>query len=213
MQIISTNIAKPTTIIWNGKEETTGIYKAPTDIPVFLGNSNVKNDEVTDREHHGGFYKACYMFASEQYSFWKKLYPHLDWNWGMFGENLTVSGFDETQVYLGDIYKIGEALVQVSQSREPCYKLGYKFGTQTVLKQFIEHGFGGTYLSILEEGHVCTNDVFVLVKRPENSISVADLFRLVHSKDKDQNLLKIVANSEAIPHKKRVLFNSYIKTL
>ena len=212
MKIISTNLAYPTTFMWNGKEETTGIYKTPTHQPIYLGKTDVKNDEVTDREHHGGFYKACYMFSAEQYPYWKNLYPHLEWNWGMFGENLTVSEFDETQVYLGDIYKVGEALVQVSQYREPCYKLGYKFGTQTVIKQFIEHGFGGTYLSILEEGYVNLNDEFILVKRLENSISVAVLFRLAHSKDKDQNLLKIVANSEAIPPKKRVLFNSYIKS-
>ncbi|MFH4966045.1 MOSC domain-containing protein [Gaetbulibacter sp. M235] len=211
MKIISTNIAKPTTIIWNGKEETTGIYKTPTNKPIYLGKTDVKNDEVTDRVHHGGFYKACYMFSSEQYPYWKNLYPHLDWSWGMFGENLTVSGFDETQVLLGDIYKVGEALVQVSQYREPCYKLGYKFGTQTVLKQFIEHGFGGTYLSILEEGYVRVNDEFVLVKRPEESLTVSQLFHLVHAKNKDQNLLKIAAKSLALPPKKQALLSSYIK--
>lgn len=211
MKIISTNIATPTTIIWNGQEETTGIYKMPTHQPIYIGKADVKNDEVSDRVHHGGFYKACYLFSAEQYPYWKNLYPHLNWNWGMFGENLTVSGFDETQVFLGDIYKVGEALVQISQYREPCYKLGYKFGTQTVLKQFIEHGFGGTYISILEEGHVAINDEFVLVKRPEESLTIAQLFQLVFAKEKDQSLLKIAANSLAIPSKKRVLLSSYIK--
>ncbi|MGZ0017827.1 MOSC domain-containing protein [Yeosuana sp. AK3] len=210
MKIISTNLATSITIVWNGKEETTGIYKNPTNKPIFIGKADVKHDEVTDRIHHGGFYKACYMFSAEQYPYWKNLYPNLNWNWGMFGENLTVSGFDETQVYLGDIYKVGEALVQISQYREPCYKLGIKFGTQMVLKQFIEHGFGGTYLSILEEGYVNVHDEFKLIERPKNRISVADLFRLIHSKDKDQNLLKIVANSEAIPPKKQALLRSYI---
>ncbi len=211
MKIISTNIAKPTTIIWNGKEETTGIYKTPANEPIYLGKTDVKNDEITDRIHHGGFYKACYMFSTEQYPYWKNLYPHLDWSWGMFGENLTVSGFDETQVYLGDIYKVGEALVQISQYREPCYKLGYKFGTQMVIKQFIEHGFGGTYLSILEEGFVRVNDEFVLVKRPEESLTVSQLFHLVHTKNKDQNLLKIAVKSLALPPKKQAFLSSYIK--
>ena len=211
MQIISTNIAKPTTIIWNGKEETTGIYKKPTNKPIFLTKNDVLSDEVSDRLHHGGFYKACYIFSAEQYPYWKNLYPHLDWSWGMFGENLTVSNFNETEVFVGDIYKVGEAVVQVSQQREPCYKFGYKFGTQQVLKQFIEHGFGGTYLSILEEGFVNVNDCFNLVERSENSLTVAQLFHLVHAKDKDQELLKIAANSKAIPAKKRLLFSSYIK--
>ncbi len=128
----------------------------------------------------------------------------------MFGENLTVSDFDETRVYLGDIYKVGETLVQVSQYREPCYKFGHKFGTQQVIKQFIQHGFGGTYLSILEEGYVDINDEFILVERPENSLSVADLFQLVFAKEKDQELLKIAARSKAIPPKKRILLSSYI---
>ncbi|MEZ4847526.1 MAG: MOSC domain-containing protein [Bacteroidia bacterium] len=210
MKIISTNIGSPTTFIWNGKEETTGIYKKPTDEPIYLTKNDVSNDEISNRLNHGGFYKACYLFSAEQYPYWKDLYPHLDWSWGMFGENLTVSGFDEREVYLGDVYKVGEAMVQVSQYREPCYKLGYKFGTQKMLKQFINHGFGGTYLSILDEGFVRTNDIFTLIERPKTSLTVAELFHLIFAKEKNQELLKIAANSTAIPRKKRILLSSFI---
>lgn len=210
MKIISTNIGKPTTFIWNGKEETTGIYKKPTDKPIFLTKNDVIDDEVSNRLNHGGYYKACYVFSAEQYPYWKNLYPHLDWTWGMFGENLTVSGFDERKVYLGDIFKVGEALVQVSQYREPCYKLGHKFGTSEVIKQFVHHGFGGTYLSILEEGYVDIKDEFKLVEREQESLSVAALFHLVFSKEKDLELLKIAANSRAIPPKKRIFLSSFI---
>lgn len=198
------------TFIWNGKEETTGIYKKPTNKPIFLTKNDVINDEISNRLNHGGYYKACYMFSAEQYPYWEKLYPELDWSWGMFGENLTVSDFDENEVFLGDIYKVGNALVQIAQYRQPCYKLGYKFGTQKVIKQFVEHGFGGTYLSILEEGNVKVNDTFTLMERAENKISVAQLFNLVHSKNKDQHLLKIAANSKALPAKKRTLLKSHI---
>ncbi len=197
--------------MWNGKEETTGIYKKPTGKPIYLTKNDVLTDEVSNRLNHGGFYKACYIFSSEQYPYWKNLYPDLEWSWGMFGENLTVSDFDERTVYLGDIYRVGEALVQVSQYREPCYKFGHKFGTQKVLKQFIQHGFGGTYLSIIEEGSVDVNDEFTLVERPENSLTVADLFHLIHAKEKNQDLLKIAASSKAIPAKKRILLRKYIK--
>ncbi|GAA4816594.1 MOSC domain-containing protein [Litoribaculum gwangyangense] len=210
MKIISTNIAKPVTFIWNGKEESTGIYKKPTTKPIYLTENDVKGDEVTDRVHHGGEFKACYMFSEEQYPYWKKLYPNLDWTYGMFGENLTVSDFDETKVLLGDVYKVGEALVRISQYREPCYKLGHKFGTQHVIKQFIEHGFGGTYLSILEEGYVNIDDEFKLVERPENSLSVAQLFQLIHAKQKDKTLLKIASNSLALPQKKRDKLKSFL---
>jgi MOSC domain-containing protein YiiM len=80
-----------------------------------------------------------------------------------------------------------------------------------ILKQFIDHGFGGTYLSILEEGYVANGDAFTLVERPENSLTVAALFHLVFAKEKDQDLLKIAASSKAIPAKKRLLLRSFIR--
>ncbi len=211
MKIISTNIAEPVTFMWMGKEETTGIYKKPTGQPIYLTKNDVLSDEISNRLNHGGFYKACYLFAAEQYPYWKNLYPDLDWSWGMFGENLTVAGFDETKVMLGDIYKVGEAVVQVSQYREPCYKFGHKFGTQKVLKQFIERGLGGTYLSILEEGEVDIDDEFTLLERPKTTMTVAQLFRLIHAKIKNQDLLKIAVNSKAIPAKKRILLSEFIE--
>jgi MOSC domain-containing protein YiiM len=211
MQIISTNIGKPTTFLWNGKEEKTGIYKIPTNQAIYLTKNDVMSDEVSNRLNHGGYYKACYVFSAEQYSYWKTLYPELDWKWGMFGENLTLSGFDEKQVCLGDIYRVGDATVQISQYREPCYKLGVKFGTQQVIRQFITHGYGGTYLSILEEGYVDVDQKFTLEDRPVSTLSVADLFQLVHAKEKDPELLGIAAKSKAIPPKKRMWLESFLK--
>lgn len=211
MKIISTNLAKPATFLWNGREESTGIFKKPTNAPIFLTKNDVLKDEVSDRLHHGGYYKACYLFAAEHYPYWKNLYPDLDWSWGMFGENLTVTGFDEREVFLGSIYKVGEAVVQISQYREPCHKFAHKFGTQDVIKQFIDYGLGGTYLSILEEGNVDVDDEFTLIEEPKNKVTVAELFRLVFAKEKNQELLKIVASSLAIPAKKRILLSKFIK--
>ncbi|SDA75971.1 MOSC domain-containing protein YiiM [Algoriphagus alkaliphilus] len=210
MEIISTNIGKPTPFLWNGKEEKTGIYKVPTNQAIYLTKNDVMSDEISNRINHGGYYKACYVFSAEQYPYWKNLYPELDWNWGMFGENLTLAGFDEKLVCLGDIYRVGEALVQVSQYREPCYKLGVKFGTQQVIRQFIAHGYGGTYLSILEEGYVEVGQKFMLKERPESTLSVADLFQLVHAKEMDPKLLSIASTSKAIPQKKRIWLASFL---
>ena len=213
MKIVSTNIAKPTTFRWKGQEESTGIYKTPINKPIYLTKNDVLNDEISDRKHHGGFYQACYVFSTEQYPFWKELYPHLDWNWGMLGENLTLSDFDEGTIFLGDIYKVGNALVQISQYREPCYKLGYKFGTQAIIKQFIERSFAGSYLSILEEGSVEVGDEFTLIDRPQQGLAVYDLFQLHYANEKNQEHLKIAAASEAISEKKRVFFKSYINVV
>ena len=211
MKIISTNLAQPTIFTWNGREVSTGIYKKPSDEPIYLTKNDVAKDEVSDRLHHGGYYKACYLYSAEQYPYWKELFPDLEWTWGMFGENLTLADFDENNVYLGDIYRVGDALVQISQYREPCYKLGYKFGSQEMIRQFIERGYGGSYISILEEGTVAVGDEFILEQRPQQTLSVAALFQLVFSKEKDQDLLRIASQSTAIPHKKRVLLSSYVK--
>ena len=211
MEIKSTNAAEPTTFIWKEAEVTTGIFKKPTGTPIFLSTNKVVGDEISDRIHHGGYYKACYLFSAEEYPFWKKQYPDLDWTSGMFGENLTVTNYNPHQVFLGDVYRVGEALVQISQYREPCYKLGYKFGDQKVIQQFIDRGNGGTYLSILEEGEVNVKDPFILVNRLEKSITVAALFELVYAEIKDPDLLKIASLSNALSPKKREWFASFLK--
>jgi MOSC domain-containing protein YiiM len=210
MKITSTNIAKPTTIIWNDKEVITGIYKAPINESIYLGKYDVKGDEVTDRKYHGGEFKACYLFSENHYEYWKNLYPNLDWNWGMFGENLTVSGLDETKIMIGDIYKVGEALIQITQPREPCFKFGVKFGSQRALKQFIDYGFSGTYVRVLEEGLVKTGDKFQLVKQAENSITTYQFFDLLFSKEKNKNLIKLIQNNDALPIKKRDKLKAYL---
>jgi MOSC domain-containing protein YiiM len=210
MKIISTNIADPTIIKWRGKNVTTGIFKKPTAQPIYLGKENVRGDEVSDRKHHGGIFKACYLFSADHYDYWKNLYPNLDWTFGMLGENLTVEGLDETRMYIGDIYKIGEAQVQITQPREPCYKFGVKFGTQSVLKQFIEHGFPGTYVSVLEEGFVEMGDDVKLVQRAEKSLTISQFHELLYAKQKNQEHLRLAIQNEAIPISKREKLKSYL---
>ena len=203
MQVTSTNIAQPTIILYRGKKVTTGIYKTPTQEPIYLGKSDVKGDEVTDRKYHGGEFKACYLFSEDHYAYWKNLYPNLDWNWGMFGENLTINGLDETKIMIGDVYKIGSALVQITEPREPCFKLGVKFGSQKVVKQFVNHGYPGTYVRVLEEGFVKTGDVFTLIEPGKNSLTTAQFYNLLFSKDKNQEHLALAVENEALPLRKR----------
>lgn len=203
MQIISTNLAKPTNIVWNDEKVITGIYKTPTQKAIYLGKDFVKGDEVSDKKVHGGEFKACYLFSENHYEYWKTLYPNLDWNYGMFGENLTVSNLDETKLIIGNIYKIGDALVQITQPREPCFKFAYKFGSQSVLKQFIDYGLPGTYVRVLKEGFVKNGDEFMLIDQAQNSLTTFQFFNLLFSKEKDKNLIERVIINEAIPLKKR----------
>jgi len=208
VKIISTNIAQPTTFIRNGESVTTGIYKKPTDVPIYLGKNDVRGDEVSDRRVHGGEFKACYLFSANQYPYWQELYPNLDWTFGMLGENLTIENLDEKKLYIGDVYKLGNALVQITIPREPCFKFAHKFGTEDVLQQFIEHGYSGTYVRVLEEGDVKTGDTFKLVKPAENSLSIFQFFELLFAKNKDKDRINLVINNEALPErlKKRLRF-------
>lgn len=210
MKIISTNIAQPTTFIWNDKEVTTGIYKKPVSTPIFLGKEEVRNDEVSDRKVHGGEFKACYLFSADQYPYWKNLYPKLEWTYGMLGENLTVEHLNEKDLHIGDIYKVGNALIQITQPREPCFKFAAKFESSTVLQEFIDHGYPGTYCRVLEEGSVSTGDVFELVEKAENSMSIFQFFKLLYAKDKDAELIKRILNNEALPKRKRDQLKRYL---
>jgi MOSC domain-containing protein YiiM len=187
MQIISTNIGNPSTVTWNGKEYLTGIFKNPVSCPIFLDKDDVDKDSVIDRKYHGGNDKACYIFSEKHYQYWKNLYPNLNWNWGMFGENLTISDLDESQIYVGDLYKVGEAVVQISQPRQPCFKLGIRFNTQQMLKQFIDYGYSGVYIKVVEKGNVKVNDKFELIKKEENSLSIKEIFHLIYLEDKSDN--------------------------
>lgn len=211
MKTLSTNIAKPGFVTINGKTQRTGIHKKPTTQPIYLEKDNVKGDEVTNRKVHGGEYKACYLFSADHYPHWEKLYPNLDWHYGMLGENLTVEGLDETQLYVGDIYKVGEAVIEITQPREPCTTFAAKMGSIDIMEQFIAHGKPGTYTRIIQEGSVTVGDRFELVERQEHSITVAQLFTLLFDKQKNQEHLLIATKHHSLPKKKRNELKRYLK--
>lgn len=190
MQVISTNIAQPTTIQWRGQEVLTGIYKYGVDTPIFLDTEDVENDHVLDRRYHGGVDKACYLYSADHYPFWKDRYPELKWEWGMFGENLTVSGLNESNIRIGDRFQIGGAVVQVSQPRQPCFKLGVRFGDQKVVDDFWNLPFSGIYVRVLQPGNVSKGDRFTLSESNPDSLSVSQVFSIFRSKRTDFELIK-----------------------
>ncbi|WP_246431482.1 MOSC domain-containing protein [Winogradskyella flava] len=211
LKVISTNIGQPTTFLWEGKEVITGIYKKPTDVPIHLGKDNVRGDEVSDRRVHGGAFKACYLFSANHYPYWKYLYPNLNWTYGMLGENLTVENLDEKQLYVGDTYKLGNAIVQITIPREPCFKFSHKFGSQAVLQQFIDHGYPGTYVRIIEKGEVKVGDILELVQKEKDTISIFELFKLLYAEDKNLNHLNMLIKSDHIPERLKKRLKFFIK--
>lgn len=196
--------------MWNGKEEQTGIFKKPVSESLTLSINDVVNDTVIDRVHHAGVNKACYLFASDNYPYWKKLYPEKEWDWGMFGENLTVEGLDESKIRVGNIYKLGTALVQVSQPREPCYKLGIRFGTQDILRQFIDHNKPGTYVRILEEGQVKTGDTLELQEQSKNALTTQQFYELIFMREKPKEILTLFMSNPSVPQYKKERFKKYL---
>lgn len=193
MKVIATNTGNPTVINWKGKEVKTGIFKSPVNGSIELGKEDVKNDHVIDRKYHGGIDNACYLFSADKYDYWKELYPDLEWNWGMFGENITIEGFDETQICIGDVLKIGEAVVQISQPRQPCYKLGIRFNDQKILKDFISLALPGAYVRVLMEGKVSENDEVIILERGEKP-SVQNVFKMLYNDTDTHSLLSAIEN-------------------
>lgn len=211
MKVISTNLGKPTTFEWNGATEQTGIFKYPTTESLTLTAVDVQDDTIIDRVHHGGANKACYLFSSDHYPYWKAKYPHLPWDWGMFGENLTIQDLDEYTIRVGNIYRLGTALVQVSQPREPCYKLGIRFGTQAILKEFVDHGHPGTYVKVLEPGQVSTGDILQLVEESRNPLTVQQFYSLMFLKEKPRELLQLFMDNPAVPQYKKDRYKKYVQ--
>lgn len=211
MKIVSTNIAKPRFVTINGQQQRTGIFKEPTNEPIYLDKEEVRGDEISNRQVHGGEFKACYLFSADNYPHWKSLYPHLDWAYGMLGENVTVQGLNETSLHVGDIYKVGGALIQITQPREPCTTFAAKMGSQDILQQFVAHGRPGSYCRVLEEGYVEVGQTIELVQKASHSVSIADFFQLIFNRDKNQDHIKRLVENEAIPKRKRMQLAANLK--
>lgn len=150
MRIISTNIGEPRILQHHGKEVKTGLFKFPVGDLIFLGNEDVEKDHVVDRRYHGGVDKACYLYSSDHYEYWQKMYPDLEFNWGMFGENLTVEGLHEAEINIGDVFQIGDAIVQATQPRQPCFKLEFRFNDKEIVRKFVDSAFSGVYVRVLK---------------------------------------------------------------
>ena len=185
MKVISVNRGEAQLVDWRGKKVTTGIFKYPVESPIFLGTEDVAHDAVMDRKHHGGRDKAVYAYSSNHYPFWKQQFPLVEWEQGMFGENLTVEDLDESNLYIGSIYQVGDAQVQVCQPRQPCFKLGIRFGTQSILKQFVHAPYPGVYFRVIKPGFVSAGDEFVLESEYTGSPSISEVYSLMYSKRPD----------------------------
>src|ERR1700722_2885415 len=121
MKVISVNVGLPREITWNGDQVETGIFKEPVQGQVPVKRSNLTGDKQADLSVHGGPDKAVYAYPVEHYAYWRRELPDRDLTWGIFGENLTTDGLQESLVHIGDRFRIGTVELVVTQPRLPCY--------------------------------------------------------------------------------------------
>jgi MOSC domain-containing protein YiiM len=199
MKVLSISVAHPRIVIAKGQRFSTGIFKGPVEGPVMLRQLNLDGDRQADLSVHGGPNKAAYAYPSEHYPLWRKEFPEMDLPYGMFGENFTTEGLNEDNTNIGDRFRIGEAVVMVTQPRQPCYKLAAKFGRDDILKLFLQSGRSGFYLAVVEEGMVEAGNVIERISRDPNGVTVADINRLFLNGGSDAALLRRALRVEALP--------------
>ncbi len=180
MQVLSVNVAMPQLVNYRGQLVSTGIFKTPVAGRVRLDPLNLDGDRQADLVNHGGPYRAAYVYSMDNYRHWQQVLQRDDLTYGQFGENFTVEGLPpEDEICIGDVFRVGGALVQVTQPRPPCYKLGMKMGLPTFPKRFLASGRVGFYLRVLQAGDVGAGDAFEQVSRDPVQMSVRQVANLL----------------------------------
>ena len=188
--MISVNVGLPREVRVQNAIVSTAIFKSPVEGRVALRRNNLEGDRQADPTVHGGTYKAVYLYPAEHYRYWAEQLPQADLPYGAFGENLTSKGLLEESVRIGDRFRIGTAVLQVTQPRMPCYKLGIRFGRPDMVKRFWLSGFSGIYFSVVEEGELGAGDAIERVAEGPEEISVAEVVRLLRGDENDPEKLK-----------------------
>jgi MOSC domain-containing protein YiiM len=174
------------------KQATTGMWKVT---PVGL-----LGDAQADRKHHGGPDKALHHYPREHYADWRSELPAKSdlFVAGGVGENISTQGLTEDTVCLGDIYRLGGALVQVSQGRKPCWKLNVRFGVEDMARRVQDSGRTGWYYRVLEEGEVAAGEAITLVERPWPEWPLSRLWQVLNQSPVDREALAELADLETL---------------
>jgi len=194
-RLISVNVGQPRKLAFRAGVVLTGIFKAPVDGRVAVHKLNLAGDRQADLTVHGGPDKAVYCYPVEHYPYWAAELPGTELPYGMFGENLTTEGLDEASVYIGDQFRIGSAVLQVTQPRTPCYKLGIKFGRSDMIEKFWFSGRSGFYFSVITEGEVGADDVIDRVAVGTGKVSISEVLQLAGGVEPDRSQLERVLQS------------------
>ncbi len=197
MKLISVNVAQPREVEYQGKTVRSSIWKEPASGPVEVAETNLAGDRQASALMHGGIHKAVYAFSHDRYAWWQQQLRRADLGYGMFGENLTVSGLDEAHIRIGDQWLAGSARFAVTGPRIPCTNLAMKFADQSVPRRFTEAGWPGVYLRVLQTGAVTAGDR--VEQLPGGAgVSVRELFR-AYTRPRDDGAGEILSGALDYP--------------
>jgi MOSC domain-containing protein YiiM len=213
VKLISVNVGLPRVVMSNGEPVSTGIFKEPVAGRVMLRTLNLDGDRQADLSVHGGPSKAVYVYPSEYYDYWKQELPEMKLPWGMFGENFTTAGLFESELSIGDKFRVGSAVVMVTEPRMPCYKLGIKFGRSDIVKRFLASERTGFYFAVLQEGEVGADDSIELIEGSKHSLRVSDITRLYTREKHNIGLLRRAIEVEALPESWKSYFQHRLEKL
>jgi MOSC domain-containing protein YiiM len=213
MKLISVNVGLPRLVMSNGDPVSTGIFKEPVAGRVMLRTLNLDGDRQADLSVHGGPSKAVYVYPSEHYTYWQQEFPKMKLPWGMFGENFTSAGLFESELNIGDKFRVGSAIVMVTEPRMPCYKLGIKFGRSDIVKRFLASERTGFYFAVLQEGEVGVGDQIELIEGSKRSVRVSDVTQLYTREKHNIGLLRRAIAVEALPDSWKNYFQHRLEKL
>ena len=180
MRIQALNVSLPEVVFHKEEEVLTGINKVPTAGPLMVRKSNIDGDKQADLTVHGGVDKAVYAFPAEHYSYYQKISQQDPYETGQFGENLTTEGMLESDVHIGDRYRVGKVVFEVSEPRSPCYKFAIKMGAAESLSVCINSAKTEFYFRVLSEGVVQSGDRIEIDYSNDTAPTVEEVHRLYY---------------------------------
>jgi ferredoxin-NADP reductase/MOSC domain-containing protein YiiM/ferredoxin len=178
--LLSVNVGLPKDVAWQGRTVFTGVYKDPVDGPRRVRTLNVDGDGQGDRAGHGGEQRAVFAYQIESYRYWQRELGRSDFVYGQFGENFTVAGLGDDEVCIGDRYRIGSAVFEVTQPRVTCYRVGIRMNDPRIPALLVSHHRPGFYFRVLEEGDVEAGDEIVKLATGPDRMSVAEADALLY---------------------------------
>ncbi|MCL2419310.1 MAG: MOSC and FAD-binding oxidoreductase domain-containing protein [Conexibacteraceae bacterium] len=189
-RLLSVNVGVPREVEWQGRTVRTAIWKEPVAGPVMVRRLNIDGDDQADRLAHGGEHRAVFVYQNDSYRYWQRELGRDDLTYGQFGENFTVEGLADSEVCIGDRYRIGEALFEVTQPRVTCYRVGIRMDNPAMPTLLVAHHRPGFYLRVLEEGPVQAGDDIEKVADGPEQLTVAEIDALLYLPNKSRPLLE-----------------------